>query len=243
MKDNKITRQEKPSFLSGKSFYIALSVSLVVLGGIVFFGINSSMNNLKNNNEKQIEQNANVIPPAVEDDWSISKEAPVAKQQTDVKKDEGTSSKPATTSTASTAAPSVNGYIYPIRGTIQNGYSGEDLYKSKTLDEWVMHTGIDIAAKVGTPVKASANGKVVSVWDDEQWGGCIKIQHENNVVSYYYNLKPAVNVSKNQQVKLGDVVGAVGTSAMIESLEEPHLHFAIQKDGNWVDPKNFLPKI
>ncbi|MEG2814073.1 MAG: M23 family metallopeptidase [Oscillospiraceae bacterium] len=243
MKENKITRQAKSNFLSGKSFYIALSITLIVLGTIIFFGVKSSMDNLKENNEQQIEQNNNVVPPVVDDDWSTLKEAPVAKPQTDVKKNEEVSSKKVESTKPASNAPMINGFIYPVRGAIQNDYSGENLYKSKTLDEWVMHTGVDIASKVGTPVKASSNGKVISVWDDEQWGGCVKIQHANNIVSHYYNLKSGVNVSKNQEVKLGDVIGAVGTSAIIESAEEPHLHFAIQKDGNWVNPKNYLPKI
>ena len=103
-----------------------------------------------------------------------------------------------------------------------------------------MHTGIDIKAEQSTPVKAMAAGKVTDIRNDSMWGTTVTITHEDGVISYYANLKSAVPVTVGQKVKLGDVIGNVGQTAEIEQAEESHLHFGVQKDGEWIDPMSLI---
>ena len=73
----------------------------------------------------------------------------------------------------------------PVSGDVVNAYSGEKMVKSKTLGDWVMHTGTDLAASAKTPVKAVSAGTVSAVETDELWGCPVTIEHANGVISYY----------------------------------------------------------
>lgn len=228
MKDSRVTRDGKQkSFFTGKGFYIALAISLVAVGGAAWIGINSTMNQLKNNNDN-VNLNPTPSTTAEQDmEWSIPDEQEVAKPQSDVTANEEVQEE---------TSVKEQGFIMPLKGDILNPYSGDKVIKSKTLDEWVMHTGIDIKANVSTPVKAISSGKVVDIRNDDMWGACVVIEHPNGMESHYYNLKTAVNVKKNQNIKLGDVIGSVGETAEIEQADGSHLHFAMKNKGEWIDP-------
>lgn len=228
MKDYKVERNEKPSFFSGKGFYIALALSIVAVGGAAWIGVNSSLDNLSKSNEDAAQTPSQVVE---QKEWDIPAEE-TAKPQSEV---------PAPPKVEEKAQkPVQQGFIMPLKGDVINPFSGDKVVKSKTLDEWIMHTGIDIGAKEQTPVKAVNSGTVIEVKNDDMWGGCVVIAHSNGVESYYYNLKSAISVKKNQVVKLGDVIGVVGNTAQIEQAEESHLHFAVKKNGEWVDPASIL---
>lgn len=235
MKNSKITRDgSKTGFFSGKGFYIALAVSLVAVGGAAWIGINSSLDKLNDNNSLNLDNTpSQVAEPNTE--WGLPSEQEAAKPQSDVPANENNSA-----SSENNNSNAAQSFIMPLKGSILNPYSGDKVVKSKTLDQWEMHTGIDIAAKVSTPVKAVSAGKVIEIKNDSMWGACVIIEHPNGYESHYYNLKSAVNVKKNQTVKLGDVIGSVGTSAEIERAEESHLHFAMKQNSKWVDPMSLL---
>lgn len=236
MKEFKVSREadkkSQKGFFSGKGFYIALSLSIVAVGAAAWIGVSSTMSKLKRDNE-----NVTPAPSAVTDhdtEWSIPQDHQANTPASDVDKSPESSSP----STSSDSAPAAQGFIMPLKGEIINQYSGDKVVKSKTLNEWVMHTGIDIKADASTPVKAVSGGTVIEVKNDSMWGACVVIEHSNGVESHYYNLKSAVNVKKNQAVKLGDVIGSVGDTAEIERAEGSHLHFAMKQNGNWIDPKS-----
>lgn len=233
MKNHKGVRAKKSSFFSGKGFYIALAVSLVAVGGAAWLGLNSAINKLDSDNNIDIDNIPSQIG-MVEDEWDMPREQ-VTAPKTDVTVEEKVADEEKQEA-EEPQAPVKQGFIMPLSGKIIAPYSGDKVVKSKTLDEWVMHTGIDISAPESTPVKAVSAGKVKSVYNDDMWGACVVIEHADSVESHYYNLKSAVNVKVNQQVKLGDVIGSVGKTAEIEQAEESHLHFGIKKNGAWVDP-------
>lgn len=241
---SKISRdgsKEKISFFSGKGFYIALVISLVAVGGAAWIGVNSAMDKLDENNTMQLDQSTPQIEEE-DNDW-VAPDKSVDKAESDVPADNKVDNvKPdvATPDTPPAAPVIVEGYIMPLKGDVINTYSGDKVVKSKTLDEWVMHTGIDIAAEVSTPVKAASGGKVVEIRNDDMWGACVVIEHQGGMQSHYYNLKSSINVKKNQTVKLGDVIGAVGASAEIEQAEASHLHFGMKKGDAWVNPADYI---
>jgi murein DD-endopeptidase MepM/ murein hydrolase activator NlpD len=128
----------------------------------------------------------------------------------------------------------------PVSGEITVPFSNGELVKSQTLGVWKTHDGADIAAAAGTPVVAVTDGTVTDVYTDALWGVCVMIDHGEGLTSYYFNLDVNVPVVKDQQVKSGDAIGAVGQTAEIEIAEPSHLHFAVKQDGVWIDPIQFV---
>lgn len=230
MKEIKLKESRAHRFFSGKGFYVALAISLTAVGGAAWLGVNSALDKIEVP-PPELNQNTQIEEP---EEWSMPKQAEIKKD--DIKVVE--SAPPESEAQTNTAV--VQGFILPIKGGIINAYSGEKVVKSKTLDEWVMHTGIDIGASIATPVKAMSSGKVTEISNDSLWGTTITVEHPNGITSYYANLKSAVSVKANQTVKMGDVIGTVGESCDIERAEESHLHFGVKKDGAWVDPMSVI---
>ena len=119
---------------------------------------------------------------------------------------------------------------------IQKIYSIDAVIYSKTLDMWKIHNGIDLKADLGTSVLAVEKGTVSKIYDDSFLGKTVVITHINGYMSSYSNLEENVNVEVNQTVKKGQKIGAVGSSAIGEIKDEPHLHFMLFKDNEITDP-------
>ena len=129
----------------------------------------------------------------------------------------------------------------PIAGAeVINPYSGGELVKSKTLNCWKTHDGVDIKAELGDPVSAMTSGKVTKVYEDALWGVCVIIDHENGIEGHYYGLAKNVNVKPDQKVASGEVIGAVGNTAECELAEDCHLHFGVKQNGEWISPIPFI---
>lgn len=134
----------------------------------------------------------------------------------------------------------VSADLMPVNGEILNPFSNGQLVKSDTLGVWRTHDGVDIKAKTGTPVRAMNAGEVTQVSKDPLWGCTVVIDHGNGIVAYYYNLSTAVAVKEGEIVQAGQTIGAVGDTAEIEAAMESHLHFAIKRNGEWIDPINYI---
>ncbi len=130
-------------------------------------------------------------------------------------------------------------FSLPVSGNISMDYSDSVPVFSQTMNDYRTHLGVDISASLGDEVLAVADGVITNVWDDPFMGTCVSIEHSGNAVSIYKNLDPEVNdgIIIGASVKSGDVIGAVGESAMNEIAEEPHLHYELKVDGTHVDPK------
>ena len=127
-------------------------------------------------------------------------------------------------------SPEVTGIINPVNGEILKLFSDKTPVYSKTMDDWRVHDGIDISAKVGDSVFACAGGVVEDIFDDKKMGTTVIIDH-NGIKSKYQNLSPNVAVQKGDEVAEGAVIGVVGDSATYEIADAPHLHFELT-DGN-----------
>jgi len=237
MKKSQIGESRAHRFFSGKGFYVALAASLVAVGGAAWLGVNSAIGQLENSDPRVDDTPSQ---EAKQDEWSLPSEYQAAAPQKGVP---ATSSQPPASSvpeekpqTEQSAGAVEQGYILPLKGEILNAYSGDKVVKSKTLDDWMMHTGVDIAAEVSTPVKAMSAGTVLEVNNDAMWGTTVTIEHADGLQSYYANLKSAVNVAPGQKVTMGAVIGEVGETADIEHAEASHLHFGVKRDGEWIDP-------
>lgn len=96
------------------------------------------------------------------------------------------------------------------------------------------HLGVDLAARYGTPVRAVGDGEVESAQWESELGRCIRIRHENGLVTLYGHLSRVNSrVRPGGRVRAGEVIGLVGSSGLSTGA---HLHFAILKDGRYVNP-------
>lgn len=129
--------------------------------------------------------------------------------------------------------------VTPLRGDVLTAFSMEELVYSPTLGDWRTHNGVDIAAQQGTTVLAASAGAVLSVTDDPLMGTTVVLEHDNGYQTTYANLQAKPNVEAGDPVSAGQIIGAVGTTAAAES-GQPHLHFAVTKDGKAVDPNEYL---
>ena len=116
----------------------------------------------------------------------------------------------------------------------------EDLFVfNPTLGWWSTHYALDLAAKDGAEVVAMYDGLVVDVDEDVQRGYFVTIDHGDGVVATYASLNN-VQVVEGQQVKRGEFIGAVSTSAGNECENGAHLHLEVYKNNKVVDPTPYV---
>ncbi len=133
------------------------------------------------------------------------------------------------------------GMVNPVEGgVIAKGYSGNELVYNTTLDQYMVHQGIDIEATPDTPVTAVKGGTVTKVYNDDKLGITIEISHGNGYVTRYCNLSTDRMVEEGDVVEAGDVISGVGITALFESNDPPHLHLEVLKDGIPIDPAEFV---
>ena len=99
-----------------------------------------------------------------------------------------------------------------------------------------IHTGLDFAGPVGTPILASASGKVVSTGYEGAYGNQVIIDHGNGYQTTYNHLS-GIGVSVGDKVSTGDQIGKRGSTG---NSTGAHLHFEVTKDGKFVDPEGWL---
>ena len=130
--------------------------------------------------------------------------------------------------------------VSPLDGTTVTVFSMTELMYDETMADWRTHNGMDIQAAEGDAVKTAADGTVQSVKDDELMGTTVLIEHADGYVTQYSSLLADPPVTEGQQVKAGDIIGYVGNTASAESSMGPHLHFSVTKDGELVDPDEYV---
>lgn len=131
-------------------------------------------------------------------------------------------------------------FSMPVEGEITKGFAKDNLIYSETLEEWIVHLGIDIKAERTSVVKAAEGGTISSIKNDPRYGLTVVIEHTNGYKSVYSNLLTTEFVVEGEKVEKGQSIGTVGNSAAFEIVDEPHLHFEITKDNVNVDPNIYL---
>ena len=154
-----------------------------------------------------------------------------------------TSTAPTTTAPPVTDAPNtLPSFIAPTSGKVSKEHDLSVLVYSATMDDLRVHCGIDISANAGDDVLAAADGEIIKIYTDPMMGNCIEISHKGDAVSIYKNLsfEHAEGIEVGTKVEKGEVISYIGDSAMIESAEEPHLHYELTVKGVSVDPMDYI---
>lgn len=133
-------------------------------------------------------------------------------------------------------------FLLPVSGVLLHGHENEVQVFSPTMQDYRMHTGIDIGTVMGASVSAMADGVIAQVWEDPGMGQCVSIKHGGDCYTVYKNLSTTLpaGVVVGAAVKKGDVIGTVGESAMAEITQEPHLHLDMLVGGEYVDPTDYF---
>ncbi len=102
------------------------------------------------------------------------------------------------------------------------------------LNEWRAHKGVDFAAPMGTPAKATADGQVAFDGVQSGYGNVVILQHQGNLSTVYGHLSRfAKGLHKGERIRQGDVIGYVGMTGMATG---PHLHYEFRVNGQQHDP-------
>lgn len=133
----------------------------------------------------------------------------------------------------------------PVLGSIMKGYSPDMPVFSLTMNDYRVHSGVDIAAEIGDPVSAVAKGTIAKIYQDPMMGKTVVIYHGEGIYSVYQNLQSTLpeGIESGREVRLGDVIGAVGETGIIECADRTHLHFAMMENDSFIDPGEYIAEL
>ncbi len=123
--------------------------------------------------------------------------------------------------------------IIPVQGWFMSGFG----YRLDPFTGIVkIHEGIDIAAPVGTPIVAPADGSILSAGEKPGFGITVEIDHGTGLRTFFAHMQ-RVTVEPGASIKRGDIIGYVGLTGKTTG---PHVHYEIRRDGLAANPMNFI---
>jgi murein DD-endopeptidase MepM/ murein hydrolase activator NlpD len=125
-------------------------------------------------------------------------------------------------------------FIWPINGRISSIFGLRLFFNEQ---ERRPHSGLDIAAAEGTPIKAVADGTIIDTGDFFFSGNMIYLDHGQGIVTLYAHLSK-ISVKAGDKIKQGEIIGLVGQTGRVTG---PHLHFAVYANQTLIDPNFMLP--
>ena len=128
----------------------------------------------------------------------------------------------------------------PLEGEWVMSYSMDSLTYDPTTRDWRVHNGIDIAAQTGAEVKAAADGVVYTTYQDESMGTTVVLRHDGGYMTTYSSLDPELKVAAGDTVTMGQTIGYVGCSALMETALGDHVHFCVTLEDVPIDPSDFF---
>ena len=210
----------KKKLLEKDAFYLSLFICICVIaiGGIWFTNKNVddllSSNSPKGNTDEihLIQDDKNdVIPTTTDSDENLAK-----------------------------AKESKNNKIDYLGNKVVRNYSEKEPSYSETLEVWEIHKGIDVESNANQEVKSLTSGKVLDVYNDDEYGMSIKIQSEKENVLVYSSLSKNTKVSKGDEVKEGQCIGYAGNTSNVECSSGVHVHLEAYKNNIAINPMSLL---
>ncbi len=214
--------------ISGKGYYIALILCAAAIGitGYLYY--------------RNAEDAQQLSDPTVALDVGATNHADVEAVATNPQKDPAPTQDQTEPVTQPAPQQKPAGTKKPVSGEVLAQYSMDALTYNQTTRDWRVHDGMDIAAEAGTPVTAAADGTVYTVYEDDTMGMTVVIRHQGEYTTKYSSLDQEVTVASGDTVKMGQTIGYVGSTAMLENGIGDHVHFSVSCNGALIDPADFL---
>ena len=131
-------------------------------------------------------------------------------------------------------------FTVPLNGETIMKHSADMPVYWATLDQYMTHSGLDIAAPQGTSVSACSGGTITRIEEDDRFGITMEINHGDGLISVYGNLAKDDLAELGEVVSAGDTIGKTGKTSLFEFDSPDHLHFEMCKDGEPVDPGDYI---
>ena len=216
-------RSSVASFFDRQGIYVVMLVCLALIGVTAYFALGSDRKTAENPDDNDGQQVASQVAPTLSATPSPT-----------------LTPTPTPTVTPKATAKAEVKLLLPVTGEILRPYSPTKPVYFETLKEWMVHTGVDIKAKEGTPVLAAKDGTVSFVAFDAVNGNMIIIDHGENEQTVYANLGSLDYVKKGQKVQRGDKISTVGRSATNTISDPAHLHFEYHQGDKTKDPMSYV---
>ncbi|MBW1924768.1 MAG: M23 family metallopeptidase [Deltaproteobacteria bacterium] len=121
------------------------------------------------------------------------------------------------------------GFMPPLQGAVLSPFGARRILNGEPRSP---HSGVDLKASEGTPVRASSDGIVALVAEHYFAGKSVYLDHGGGIVSMYFHLSQ-VRVRQDDRIRKGEVIGLVGKTGRATG---PHLHWGVRVAGSRVDP-------
>lgn len=256
MANSKNFKEKFVDFMSGKGFYAVLAVCLIGAGAAAWTAVDRTVDRIDENNKKIVEKSSSeeVKMPS----WDFDEAEKTGKKKEDVKienkegsskpekkskeaeakkdkKPEPKEKKPNNNQSEKTLRPQPLVFVMPVEGNIIASFSNGKLVKDHTLNEWKTHNGVDIKAPIGSKVVSAAEGKIEKIHKDKLWGNVIEISHRDGTTAFYCGVEPVSGIKEGISISGNQPIGKV-INIPCEINSEPHIHFGMKKENNWIDP-------
>ena len=226
MSDNKHTGRS----VNGKGYYIALILCAAAIGISGYLYYRNANQDEEVSLQETVAEDILVGTMGTEENVAVLATQPQTEASTTPSTE--TATQPTTKKSLKTTSP--------VSGEEVSGYSMEALSYNQTTRDWRVHNGVDIAAEEGAEVCAAADGEVYTTYEDDSLGYTVVIQHEGGYTTKYSSLSEDLAVKAGDQVTMGQVIGYVGSTALVETTLGSHVHFSVTYQDNPMDPADFL---
>ena len=251
MNNGKPSRSALRQFSKSKGFYIVLAVCAIAVGTAAITAVQTSQEQPKEsemivsqNSPNQLEIQSETSQNEQENDSQLPSNTVDATPDVETPQPDNSAvlvDQPVSDDDSEAVEVTASAFVKPVSGEITKPFSVDTPLFSNTMNDWRVHTGVDIAATTGTQVRALTAGVVEDTFYDEAMGYTVVIRHADSLVSTYSNLQSAIPVEKGQNIDSGDVIGGVGESAAYECADKAHVHLEVTKDGTPIDPVTLFP--
>lgn len=254
-----MNKDERPSFLRGKGAAVGIVICFVaviaMVGAYTFNNYQDRMDEqvakaeeqaekLTEDNSEETTANDIVLPEAdssTEDTSETEDESEVQAEETPAETEESTDDTEAagTASEAEVWFSEDSTLAWPASGAVLIGYSMDHTVFFSTLEQYKYNPALIIGGEVGETIAASAAGIVTNIEDTAQTGTTVTLDMGNGYSAVYGQLTD-VPIAIGDYIASGETIGTLNEPTKYYSVEGPNLYFEILKDGEPVDPMNFM---